>query len=151
MRDGDMPRDDRPGADLPGADLPGVDVAAGDAGAGMPGAGMPGAGLTGRDAAGGEVPGGEDDAPARLTVWIAGHVQGVGLRWWIRERALEFGLVGSAQNLEDGRVKVIAEGPAARCRDLLAMLSGPGMPGRVTGVTQRWDDPRGGLTGFAER
>ncbi len=176
MRDGDMPRDDRPGADLPGADvaagdlpgvdvaagdlpgvdvaagdLPGVDVAAGDAGAGMPGAGMPGAGLTGRDAAGGEVPGGEDDAPARLTVWIAGHVQGVGLRWWIRERALEFGLVGSAQNLEDGRVKVIAEGPAARCRDLLALLSGPGMPGRVTGVTQRWDDPRGGLTGFAER
>jgi acylphosphatase len=39
----------------------------------------------------------------------------------------------------------------ARCRELLALLAGTGTPGRVTRVTQRWDDPRGGLAGFAER
>jgi acylphosphatase len=78
-------------------------------------------------------------------------VQGVGFRWWVRARALELGLAGSAENLQDGRVKVIAEGPVARCRELLALLAGPGTPGRVTGVTQRWDDPRGGMAGFAER
>jgi acylphosphatase len=46
---------------------------------------------------------------------------------------------------------VIAEGPAARCQDLLDLLSAPGTPGRVTGVTHRWDEPRGGLSGFTER
>jgi len=105
-----------------------------------------GAELTG----GGEAPA-ADDAPARLTAWIAGHVQGVGLRWWIRARALELGLVGSAENLEDGRVKVVAEGQVARCRELLALLAGPGTPGRVSRVTQRWDQSRGGITGFTER
>jgi acylphosphatase len=91
------------------------------------------------------------DAPVRLTAWIAGRVQGVGFRWWVRARALELGLVGLAENLQDGRVKVVVEGPMTCCRQLLALLAGPGTPGRVTGVTQRWDDPRGGLAGFAER
>jgi acylphosphatase len=90
------------------------------------------------------------DEPARLTVWVAGRVQGVGFRWWARVRALELNLLGSAENLEDGRVKVIAEGLAADCEKLLELLAGPGTPGHVTGVTHRWDDPRGGLTGFTE-
>ncbi len=114
----------------------------------------PGAGLSGGDLAGRQMTGdaaGAGDAPARLTAWVAGQVQGVGLRWWIRARALELGLVGSAENLEDGRVKVVAEGAAAGCRELLALLAGPGTPGRISRVTQRWDDPRGGITGFTER
>jgi acylphosphatase len=110
---------------------------------------VPGGAVPGSDAAGNDADGGRD-APARLTAWLAGQVQGVGLRWWIRERAMELGLVGSAENLEDGRVKVIAEGPAVRCRELLALLAGQGTPGRVTRVTQRWDSPRGGITGFTE-
>jgi acylphosphatase len=91
------------------------------------------------------------EEPARLSVWVAGRVQGVGFRWWVRVRALELGLAGYAENLEDLRVKVVAEGPSARCQELLGVLSGPGTPGRVTGVTHRWDEPRGGLTGFTER
>ena len=91
------------------------------------------------------------EEPARLTVWIAGRVQGVGFRWWVRARALELGLAGSAENLEDLRVKVVAEGASARCQELLDLLSGPGTPGRVRGVTHRWDEPRGGLSGFTER
>ena len=79
------------------------------------------------------------EEPARLTVWIAGRVQGVGFRWWVRARALELGLTGSAENLEDLRVKVVAEGPSARCQELLDLLSGPGTPGRVT----RGDTPLG--------
>jgi acylphosphatase len=111
--------------------------------------------MAGRETAGGETaslgsrPAG--DAPARLTAWIAGRVQGVGFRWWVRARALELGLVGLAENLEDGRVKVVAEGPMARCGELLALLAGPGTPGHVTRVTQRWDDPSGSLAGFTER
>ena len=113
---------------------------------------MSGSYLTGDDGGpDGGAPAGADAEPARLTAWLAGQVQGVGLRWWIRARALELGLVGSVENLEDGRVKVVAEGAVARCRELLALLAGPGTPGRVTGVTQRWDGPRGGLASFTER
>ena len=88
---------------------------------------------------------------ARLTAWVRGHVQGVGFRWWARSRARELGLVGTATNLDDGRVQVVAEGSRAACETLLDALRSGGTPGRVTGVTERWSDPRGDLTGFAER
>jgi acylphosphatase len=139
------------------ADMTGADMAGGGE---MTGGEMAGRGVTSGEMLSGEMLSREmarlgsepaGDAPARLTAWVAGRVQGVGFRWWIRARALELGLAGSAENLQDGRVKVIAEGPVARCRELLALLAGPGTPGRVTRVTQRWDDPRGGLAGFAER
>jgi acylphosphatase len=142
-----MSIDDVTGGDGPGAGLSSGDLADGQTTGDADAAGVGDAtGATGAgDAAG------AGDAPARLTAWVAGQVQGVGLRWWIRARALELGLVGSAENLEDGRVKVVAEGAAAGCRELLALLAGPGTPGRVSRVTQRWDDPRGGITGFTER
>ena len=92
-----------------------------------------------------------ESADARLTAWVHGHVQGVGFRWWVRARALELGLVGSAANLEDGRVAVVAEGPRNRCEELLAALRGPGTPGRVRTVVERWGSPRGSVTGFQER
>ena len=98
-----------------------------------------------------EIVSGPEAEPARLTAWVRGRVQGVGFRWWVRSRALELGLAGYAANLEDGRVLVVAEGHRDACAQLLAVLGGPGPPGRVTGVTERWDTPRGGLTGFAER
>ena len=87
----------------------------------------------------------------RLTAWVRGHVQGVGFRWWVRARALELGLVGSAGNLRDGRVEVVAEGPRDDCEGLLALLRGPGTPGRVTGVVERWSLALGGFAGFVER
>jgi acylphosphatase len=75
----------------------------------------------------------------------------VGFRWWVRARALELGLVGSVTNLGDGRVEVVAEGTRADCERLLELLRGEGTPGRVSGVTERWTRPRGGLSGFVER
>jgi acylphosphatase len=85
----------------------------------------------------------------RLTAFVKGQVQGVGFRWWTRARALELGLVGSATNLADGRVEVVAEGPDEACRALLALL--PSGPGRVEFVAERWGLARGGLDGFVER
>jgi acylphosphatase len=93
----------------------------------------------------------ESDQPARLTAWVHGRVQGVGFRWWVRSRALELGLVGWAANLEDGRVEVVAEGPRSAVQALLDALNGSGPPGRVRTVVERWAEPRGGITGFAER
>ena len=87
----------------------------------------------------------------RLTASVRGRVQGVGFRWWVRARALELGLVGSATNLEDGRVEVVAQGPAPACELLLDLLRGSGAPGRVVYVGERWTAPTSSLTGFQER
>ncbi|MGH3520680.1 MAG: acylphosphatase [Haloechinothrix sp.] len=87
----------------------------------------------------------------RLTAWVHGHVQGVGFRWWTRARALELGLAGSANNLADGRVEVVAEGPRDRCERLLAALRSDDAPGRVTTVVEQWSPAKGGLSGFRER
>jgi acylphosphatase len=95
---------------------------------------------------------------------VSGQVQGVGFRWWTRSRALELGLVGTATNLDDGRVEVVAEGARSACERLLELLSEQPprnpppraprswyrRPGVVTGVSQAWAPPRGGLTGFRE-
>ena len=86
----------------------------------------------------------------RLTVWVQGRVQGVGFRWWVRWNALELGLAGAAENLVDGRVKVIAEGSKGSCAALLERLEGADAPGRVVQVTFRWDHARGGIVGFTE-
>ena len=66
------------------------------------------------------------DAAARLTAWIAGRVQGVGFRWWVRARALELGLAGSVENLEDGRVKVRRRGPGRALPGTAGPAGGPG-------------------------
>jgi acylphosphatase len=96
-----------------------------------------------------------DAAPSaglvRLTAWVRGRVQGVGFRWWVRSHALALGLRGWAENLADGRVKIVAEGPRDDCARLLELLGGEDVPGHVAQVTHRWDHPAGDLVGFAER
>lgn len=91
----------------------------------------------------------------RLTAWVRGDVQGVGFRWWTRSRGLELGMRGTATNLPDGRVEVVAEGTRQACEQLLAWLtedpSTKGRPGSVSDVTHRWSAPSGALRGFRER
>ncbi|WP_080794499.1 acylphosphatase [Corynebacterium pacaense] len=90
----------------------------------------------------------------RLTAFVHGRVQGVGFRWWTRSQALELGISGSATNLDDGRVCVVAEGTRAQCEELLTRLSEHpsrhNRAGRVTTVVEQWGSPRG-VKGFTER
>lgn len=90
----------------------------------------------------------------RLTAFVHGHVQGVGFRWWTRSRALELGLAGSASNLVDGRVCVVAEGERGTCECLLELLreepTTTGRPGSVELVVAQWGEPKG-VEGFRER
>jgi acylphosphatase len=103
---------------------------------------------------------GDDQGGVRLTAWVRGQVQGVGFRWWTRCRALELGLTGSAANLVDGRVEVIAQGRREAAERLLALLAPEApaphhprarRPGRVDGVAHQWGDPQPGIKGFVER
>ncbi len=86
--------------------------------------------------------------PARLVAVVAGRVQGVGLRAWVRSHARARGLAGSARNLPDGRVEVVAEGPRPACDQLLAALRHDA-PGRVDDVAVRWEAPTGAADGFS--
>ena len=99
-------------------------------------------------------PGQPDGTPGRdrrLVAHVKGRVQGVGFRWWTRARALELGLRGSATNLADGRVEVVAEGPEPALQALLELLRGAGAPGRVDYVGERWGPALGVDDGFVER
>ena len=58
---------------------------------------------------------------------VSGRVQGVGFRWFVRQRAMALGLVGWAKNLPDGRVQVVARGASeALARLERALREGPG-------------------------
>jgi acylphosphatase len=57
------------------------------------------------------------------TQWtVSGRVQGVGFRWFVLRRAGELGLSGWAENLPDGRVRVVARGNAGAIEQLDAAL-----------------------------
>ncbi len=86
-----------------------------------------------------------------MTAWVHGMVQGVGFRWWTRSAALELGLAGTASNLPDGRVEVVAEGSRAACERLLQRLRGDRTPGFVEQVVAQYAPARGDLQGFRER
>jgi acylphosphatase len=95
----------------------------------------------------------------RRTAFVAGTVQGVGFRWWVRARALELGVVGWALNRSDGRVEVVAEGPPDAVEALMERLDPrwradgdqPERPGRVDRVVVHVGPARGLGAGFVER
>jgi len=89
--------------------------------------------------------------PERRTIHFSGRVQGVGFRYTARSVALQYDVHGYIRNLADGRVEVVAEGPEPAVQSLLAVLRGPGAPGRVDFVAERWDAPRDLPAGFVER
>ena len=55
-------------------------------------------------------------------VIVRGKVQGVGFRWFVRERARRLGLAGRVRNNPDGSVEVEASGDATGIETLLAAL-----------------------------
>lgn len=87
------------------------------------------------------------DRPQRLTALISGRVQGVGFRAYARRRALDLRLAGTAENLADGRVEVVAEGPRSEVEQLLIHLRRGPPHAEVTDVDVHWSEGSG-LRGF---
>jgi acylphosphatase len=54
--------------------------------------------------------------------YVAGRVQGVGFRHFVRNHAFDLGIRGYALNLDDGRVEVYAIGSARQLNDLEGLL-----------------------------
>lgn len=86
---------------------------------------------------------------ARLSAKISGRVQGVCFRAFVSTNATALGLVGFAQNMDDGSVRVEAEGQRAALENLvIALHCGPGHA-RVDQVETSWREATGEFSGFS--
>jgi acylphosphatase len=88
----------------------------------------------------------------RATVDVSGYVQGVGFRYWVRQQARRLNLAGHAENLDDGRVQIIAQGNRDDINQLLSLIeespSTAHRPGTVRNVEIEWEAADAGLTSF---
>lgn len=68
----------------------------------------------------------EDQEITAVKGWVSGRVQGVGFRYFVRRNAMALGISGSAINLIDGRVEIVASGDAEAVASLqTAVARGP--------------------------
>jgi acylphosphatase len=72
---------------------------------------------------------------------VRGKVQGVGFRWFVRERARALGLTGWVRNRDDGSVEVLALGDEASLQQLRHLLGSGPSGARVTAVEDQQGDP----------
>lgn len=64
----------------------------------------------------------------RVRALISGRVQHVGFRYWACEHAERLGLTGTVENLSDGRVEVVFQGPPETVNEMKEKLRrGPSM------------------------
>lgn len=92
-----------------------------------------------------------DNEPTRLHVIIEGRVHGVGFRYAAQRQAMELNLSGWVQNLPDGRVEAVFEGPTGdleRIRDWCE--HGPSFA-RVSRVSADWEHGPPAHTSFKIR
>lgn len=76
----------------------------------------------------------------RLHLIIHGRVQGVGFRWYTREKALELGLVGWVRNNPNGTVEIVAEGEETELKKLRDWcVEGPRFA-MVERMEEKWED-----------
>ncbi len=74
----------------------------------------------------------------RLDARISGRVQMVMYRDFAQRKAKGLGLVGEVQNLPDGTVRVVAEGPRVKLNHYMEKLKKGSLLSRVASVTPEW-------------
>lgn len=84
----------------------------------------------------------------RLEAIVSGRVQFVMYRDFAQRKARGLKLVGEVENLPDGTVRVIAEGPRGSLEKYLEKLEGGPLLARVESVAPTWIPAQGDYTGF---
>jgi acylphosphatase len=84
----------------------------------------------------------------RLHVVVRGHVQGVGFRYFVLNRARALGLSGQVRNRPDGAVEAEAEGDRKSLDEWLQRLREGPTGARVESVRETWGDESSGFEGF---
>jgi acylphosphatase len=73
---------------------------------------------------------------------VVGRVQGVGFRWFVRERAMELGVAGWVRNMPNGDVEVAAEGDPSKLASLETLV-GRGPSGASVTAVHHQPPPHG--------
>lgn len=84
----------------------------------------------------------------RLTAYVSGKVQKTGFRARVLSIARDFNLKGYVQNLDDGRVKVVAEGENYDVESLLAALDIKNTLISVADIRKEYGAATGEFQGF---
>ncbi|ADD02811.1 acylphosphatase [Thermoanaerobacter mathranii subsp. mathranii str. A3] len=79
---------------------------------------------------------------------ITGHVQGVGLRYSVYQKAVSLGIAGYAENLYDGSVEVVAEGEEENIKELINFIKTGLRWARVDNVEENWSNYKGEYRDF---
>ena len=91
------------------------------------------------------------NSPTRqVRVVYEGDVQGVGFRYVARGLANGLGVAGGIENLHDGTVKLVAEGPEDVLKRLLLQIRASRLGPNVSGERIEWGEAQG-LAGFYYR
>ncbi len=86
----------------------------------------------------------------RWTCFLVGRVQGVGMRFAVRNLAEEFPLFGYVENLEDGRVCMVIEGEAEPMQRFLDQLR-VRAPGHLHSIETYQSEASGEFANFSIR
>ena len=89
-------------------------------------------------------------APRQVQVIYAGEVQGVGFRHAARKIADSLGVAGGVENLADGTVRLVAEGPEDVLKRLLMQIRVSRLGPHITDERVEWGAAQG-LRGFYYR
>jgi len=84
----------------------------------------------------------------RLQIKVYGLVQGVSYRYFVKKEAEYHGLVGTVKNLDDGTVKVVAEGVKNNLDLFLATISQGSDYSEIGNVETIWSKATGGFRDF---
>lgn len=72
---------------------------------------------------------------------IAGHVQGVGFRAWLADRARALDLAGWVRNRADGTVEALVAGDSAAVEELLRQCRRGPRLARVSDISEELAEP----------
>ncbi|MHB9031000.1 MAG: acylphosphatase [Candidatus Latescibacterota bacterium] len=78
-----------------------------------------------------------------------GRVQGVGFRFFVREKAARLGVKGWVKNRADGSVEIHAEGKKEILDDFIDIVREGPRFGRVFDLDADWVDPEGNFVSFS--
>lgn len=89
-------------------------------------------------------------AVKQVRVRYEGEVQGVGFRYLVRGMADRLGLAGVVENLNDGSVRLVAEGPEDLLKLLQLQITTSRLGTYIASEQVSWGEPEG-LSGFYTR
>jgi acylphosphatase len=64
----------------------------------------------------------------KVHLFVEGHVQGVGFRYYTKNKADELNVTGLAKNLENGSVEIIAQGGAEEIEEFVTFVKNGASP-----------------------